>query len=344
MRYPEFLKENGRIGFIAPSFGASIEPYVSCFTEALRRFESLGYTFIEGPNCRRGDGIGKSSTPENCGAEINDFFTNDRSDIIISCGGGETMCEDLSFVDFDAIAKAEPKWFMGYSDNTNLILTLPTLCDTAAVYGPNASSFGQRPWHQSIHDALNLLSGEQLKVHNYPFWEIDQLKAEDNPCVPYNCTEAFDMKFAGSARSSQAADFSGRLLGGCLDCLQLLCGTRFDRVREFAKRYENDGIVWFIESCDLSSVGVRRALWALKEAGWFDTAKGFIFGRPYLIHDESFGLSQEQAVTGILGDLHVPILLNTDIGHLPPQMPLIAGAFAEVSARPGKLEIRHILK
>ena len=29
MRYPEFLKDNGSIGFVAPSFGCNIEPYKS---------------------------------------------------------------------------------------------------------------------------------------------------------------------------------------------------------------------------------------------------------------------------------------------------------------------------
>lgn len=344
MKYPDFLKENGRIGFISPSFGPTIEPYASCFTEAKERFKTMGYECIEGPNCSRSDGMGKSSTPENCGAEINDFFINDPSDIIISCGGGETMCEDLPFVDFQGISAAKPKWFMGYSDNTNLVLTLPTLCDTAAIYGPNASSFGQRPWHQSVTDALDLLTGKNLNVRNYPKWELEQIKADADPYIPYNCTESFSMKLEGSAAAPQSADFSGRLLGGCLDCLQLLCGTRFDKVKDFEKRYEKDGIIWFLEACELTSIAVRRSLWALKEAGWFDTAKGFIFGRPYLYNDDSFGLTQDQAVTDALGDLGVPILLNTDMGHLPPRMPLIAGALAQVKAQPGRLEISHILK
>lgn len=55
------------------------------------------------------------------------------------------MCEVLDYVDFDRIRKAEPKWYMGYSDNTNLVFLLTTLCDTAAVYGPCAGSFGMDP-------------------------------------------------------------------------------------------------------------------------------------------------------------------------------------------------------
>ena len=344
MRYPQFLGKGGRIGVIAPSFGCSIEPYASCFDEAIRRFEEKGFAVVEGPNSRLGEGLGKSNTPEKCGAEINDFFINDRSDVIISCGGGETMCEDLPFVDFEGISKAKPKWFMGYSDNTNLVLTLPTLCDMAAIYGPNVSSFGQRPWHESIENTFDFLCGKTLAVHNYDKWEKESFKADDNPYVPYNCTEDFSMKLAGSAAAAQSAAFSGRLLGGCLDCLTLLCGTRFDKVCDFNRRYESDGTIWFIESCELSSVGVRRGLWALRQAGWFDNARGFIFGRPFMYDDASFGLTQEQAVLDAIGDMNLPILLNTDIGHLPPQMPLIAGAAAEVSAAPGKLRINHILR
>ena len=133
MRYPEFLKDGGRIGFIAPSFGCAIEPYRSDFEEALKWFERMGYKTVKGPNCFLDEGTGISSTPEKCAAEANDFFLNDRSDVIISCGGGELMCTILPHVDFDAISEAEPKWFMGYSDNTNLTFLLGTLCDTASV-------------------------------------------------------------------------------------------------------------------------------------------------------------------------------------------------------------------
>ena len=41
MRYPEFLKENGAIGFVAPSFGAATEPYRSAFDNALKKFHAL---------------------------------------------------------------------------------------------------------------------------------------------------------------------------------------------------------------------------------------------------------------------------------------------------------------
>lgn len=347
MRYPQFLSPGGRIGFIAPSFGAVIEPYHSLFLNALDIFERMGYKTVLGPNCFEDKGIGKSNTPEECAEEINDYFMNDLSDVIISCGGGETMCEDIPFVDFEGIKKADPKWYIGYSDNTNLTFLLPTLCDTAAIYGPCAGSFGMEPWHESIQDAMDVLTGKNLKLHNYDKWERKEIEVpedeEPDLLSPYNCTEDFDMVTGGSAKGGKAA-FSGRLIGGCLDCLAVLCGTKFDKVKEFADRYEEDGIIWFIEACELNPMGVRRVLWQLDNAGWFKNVKGFIIGRPMLIDADGMGFDRFTAAEGILSKYDVPILFDVDLGHLPPMMPLICGAMADVKAEEKKLEINMRLE
>lgn len=342
MRYPEFLKSGGTVGFIAPSFGCSTEPYKTCFESALEMFRSEGFGCVCGPNCCADDGLGKSSTPENCAGEINDFFINNRSDVIISCGGGETMCEDLPFADFEAIASAYPKWYMGYSDNTNLTFTLPTLCDTAAVYGPCAAAFGMKPLHESLEDALALLKGEKLVFRNYSGWESVSLKGPDNPLAPYNITEPYNLRIHSPAGNDHA-EFSGRLLGGCIDCLSVLCGTKFDAVKSFNAKYGEEGIIWFLEACDLSSMGVLRALWQMENAGWFEKASGFIIGRPMHIGESFMGLDMDTAVLRVLAEHRVPILLDADIGHLPPMMPMISGARARVTAARNSMQISYKL-
>ena len=341
MRYPEFLKDGGRIGFIAPAFGCTTETHRSRFESAQQRFRELGYSCVLGPNCYEERGFGKSNTPEACGAEINEFFCSDRCDVIISCGGGETMCEDLPFTDFKAIADAPAKWFLGYSDNTNLVFTLTTLCDTAAVYGINACTFGQRPWHESVGDALALLRGERLQIHNYDAWELEDIDDEQNPCAPYNTTEPFSMYYGGTYEGEPS--FRGRLLGGCLDVLQLLCGTEYDRVKEFNSRYREDGVVWFLEACELRPMQIYRALWQMERAGWFENARGFIFGRPMVYGAEDMGLDNKAAVERVLGSYNLPIIFDADIGHLPPMMPIISGAVGEVRATEGKLSINQLL-
>ena len=340
MRYPKFLKQGGTVGFIAPSFGAVMEPYHTLFENTLKKFEEMGYKTVLGPNVYESSGIGKSNTPEKCGEEINDFFINNRSDIIISCGGGETMCEDLPYIDFEKIAKAEPKWYMGYSDNTNLTLPLATLCDTASIYGPCASSLGMEPWHDAIQDAFDILIGAKNYVENYDGWEkVDP--DTDDIFAPYNITEPFELHIFNGNRTDGNAEFSGRLIGGCLDCLEVLCGTKFDKVAEFSERYKEDGIIWFIEACDIGPLGIRRALWQLDNAGWFKNVKGFIIGRPRLIDEDGMGMDRFEAVTGILSKYNVPIIMDADLGHLPPMMPIISGACADVKAGNNHIKIDY---
>ena len=43
MRYPHFLPDGGTIGFVAPSFGAYIEPYHTCFLRSLEVFQEMDY-------------------------------------------------------------------------------------------------------------------------------------------------------------------------------------------------------------------------------------------------------------------------------------------------------------
>lgn len=351
MRYPAFLREKGTIGFVAPSFGCAIEPYRSGFENAQARWREQGYGLQLGPNCYAGDGVGISTAPEKCGKELTDWYCDKNNDCLISCGGGELMCEILDYVDFEQIREAPPKWYLGYSDNTNFTFLLTTLCDTASIYGPCAAAFGMEPLHPSLNDVMSLLRGEKLVMCGYDRWERESQKDEEHPLVPYNLTETSVIKYlmpdgrtnveslrdqAGKDAQSQPEkeiDFSGRLLGGCMDCLINLLGTKYDKVTEFTERYREDGIIWFLEACDLNLMSVRRAMWQMEHAGWFQYCKGFLIGRPRIGMDvEEFGIDHYQAVCEMLYRYRVPVLMDLDIGHLPPAMPLICGSMARVAS------------
>ena len=231
MRYPEFIKKGDCIGFCAPSFGCSIEPYRTAFDHTQEVFAGLGYQTVCGPNAYAGDGIGISTSPDKCGKEFMDMMLSSEVGAIISCGGGELMCEILKYVDFTRLAQSKPKWFMGYSDNTNLTFLLTTLSDTAAIYGPCAGSFGMEPWHAAIGDAFALLNGEKLEMTGYSAYEINPDKNAEHPLEPYACTEprkivAFDpARGVLKKEAGTVVDFSGRLVGGCMDVLAMLCGS-----------------------------------------------------------------------------------------------------------------------
>lgn len=362
MRYPAFLQENGTIGFVAPSFGCATEPYKSAFLNAQRRWQEQGFRLQLGPNCYVEEGVGISNTPKKCGEELTAYYCDKNNDCLISCGGGELMCEILDYVDFERIGRADPKWYLGYSDNTNFTFLLTTLCDVASVYGPCAAAFGMEPLHPSLNDAMQLLRGEKLIMQGYDKWERESLKDEERPYEPYNLTEASVIKYylpdgrtnvesmrgmteakdrlSTGQKTTVAAvgentdfSFTGRLLGGCMDCLVNILGTRYDKVTEFTERYKEDGIIWFLEACDLNLMGIRRAMWQMEHAGWFQYCKGFLIGRPRLgMGVEEFGIDSYQAVCEMLYSYHVPVLMDLDIGHFPPAMPLVCGSMAKVAS------------
>lgn len=348
MRYPEFLKENGTIGFVAPSFGCATEPYITRFASAQKKWKALGYSLDLGPNATVAKGVGISNKPELCGAELNDYYCKEDNDILISCGGGELMCEVIPYMDFERIKAAKPKWYLGFSDNTNFTFLSTTICDTAAIYGPCAGDFGMEPWHPSLQDAMDLLTGKTDRVHGYELWEKEWDDMDANPIAPYYVTEPVIIKpydCAGDMprlmTDEEKVVMEGRLIGGCLDCLVGIRGTEFDHVQEFNEKYQEDGIIWFLESCDLNIMSMRRALWQLKHTGWFQHLKGFLIGRPLHFGEEMFDVDQYEAVLSMLSEYHVPVIMDLDIGHLSPMMPIISGSTAEVTVETGKIEIHY---
>lgn len=347
MRYPEFLKENGSIGFVAPSFGCATEPYKTAFKNAQEILTKKGHSLLLGDNCYEDKGVGISNTPDKCGKELNSMYLNEAVDVLISCGGGELMCEILEYVDFDKISKATPQWYMGYSDNTNFTYLLTILCDTASIYGPCAGAFGMSPWYDNIQDAYDLLRGKKLNQTGYKLWEKESLKSEENPLAPINATEPRVLRVYNNGVLSDENDtikFSGRFIGGCMDCLVNLLGTKYDKTVEFIEKYKNDGIVWFLESCDLNVFAIRRAMWQMDNAGWFKYVKGFLIGRPMVHGQQMMGLDQYEAVMAIIRKYNVPVIMDTDIGHVAPTMPIICGSYADIEIKGQELNINMSLK
>lgn len=187
--------------------------------------------------------------------------------------------------------------------------------------------------------------------------ELSELfgKDEEHPLEPYNVTEEKKLMVCLPEKQKNNVQYKplvqpaeelqeeitmqGRLLGGCMDCLVNLLGTEFDKVQEFTEKYQDDGIIWFLESCDLNVMSIRRAVWQMKHAGWFSHVKGFLIGRPAVFGQEMMGLDQYHAVTDLLAGYQVPVIMDADIGHIPPMMPLVCGSYADISVSGNALKV-----
>lgn len=73
--------------------------------------------------------------------------------------------------------------------------------------------------------------------------------------------------------------FSGRLIGGNMDVLCKLIGTKYGLVSDFVKQHNEDGTVWYFESCEMDATDIHRTFWQMKMNGWFKSCNGLLFGR-----------------------------------------------------------------
>lgn len=327
MIYPEFLKIGDTIGVTAPSDGNRKELDYVRLNHGIKVLEKKGYSIIETDNVRTSE-KGRSSDSQSRAEQLMSLYENTDVKAIVSAKGGDFLCEILPFLNFDLI-KSNVKWYQGYSDNTGFLFPVTTMLDIATIYGNNFNDFGMEPWHRAVEQNFSILNGIVTEQESFDFYEdgfYDKVSGlegyrEDKPVYWTN-------------QGQEEITIEGRLLGGCLDVLLNLVGTKYDMVKKFSENYKQDGILWFLESFDLGSEALTRGLWQLKEAGWFDTANGFIFGRPCMFSTYT-DTTYEEAVTSVLGK-NKPIIFQADIGHKNPQFTVINGAYGMVTSSNGK--------
>lgn len=328
---PNFITNTAKLYLVAPSFGCTTSPYEERLYKAIEQLKSLGHTLVIGPNCFLAKGKCASNTPKLRAKEFMDAYQSD-ADCILSVGGGELMYEILDYIDFEKIKSLPPKWFVGFSDNTNLTFTLTTLCDVETIYGVCAGHFHFKKYTYDVLDTYSMLQGK-LKFNGYPKFEAVSNKTD--PFAEYN----FDtLKRITAYNYTQA--FSGTILGGNLDCLQLLCGTAYDQVQKYTTKHA-EGIIFYFEACDLNVVGIKRALLQIKRNHWFQNIKGFLIGRPLWLDQEFAGVNHINAVVDVLEEYNVPILLDIDLGHLAPSLPFRNGAYATIEYKRKNIYITY---
>jgi len=336
MRYPEKLKIGDTIGICAPSSGTVEPDKLERLDKAIEQFKGLGYKVIETASVRS-DVQGRSAPSNIRAKEFMELWENDEVKLIIYAGGGDFLMEMLDYIDFSKLKKSKPKWTQGFSDITHLSFLLNTICDMPSIYCENVKDYGMSTWYKNLEDALKIVSGEETRQNSFEKYQDEK---EDNMDGTYNLTS--DVRWT-NITGEEKIEIKGRAIGGCLDCVDTLIGTEFDKVKEYVERYRNDGIVWFLECYEMNTPLLQRILWKMKHAGYFKNCKGIIFGRSLMMR-EDYDVSEEQAILDAIGDLELPIITGADIGHVPPQLAITQGAILKIVSENGKGTIETYLK
>lgn len=139
--YPRKAYPGSHIAVISPSFAAA-GAYPDIHEQAMRRLtEVTGLVPVEYPTTRQ---VG--AAPEARAADINDAFAGPRVRAILAVTGGEDQITVIPHLNAE-LARADPKPFLGTSDNTNLHHWLWGSASPASTAGPpRSTSVPVRAW------------------------------------------------------------------------------------------------------------------------------------------------------------------------------------------------------
>jgi muramoyltetrapeptide carboxypeptidase LdcA involved in peptidoglycan recycling len=333
IRYPRPLRPGDRIVVTAPSSGVEppLQPRLDLVLAHLR---AQGFVVEEG-HCLRDEAHSASAPAAARAGELMRTLLRDDVAAVIPPWGGELAIELLDRLDWDALARATPKWVLGYSDTSTWMLPLTLRLGWATAHGPCLMDLvaGQSdPLTRGAMAVLATPAGGRVLQHASSHWQLKWTDFAQVPDTTYQLSEPTRWR---SLKGGEAS-CSGRLVGGCLDTLMHTAGTPHGDVAAFITTHRAEGVLLYLENAGLSPTDWVRALHRLRWAGWLDGLAGVLVGRSAAPDTHKpRQLRYEEALHSTLGDLPYPVLVDMDIGHVPPQLVLVNGALATVQLQSG---------
>ena len=310
MIFPKYLENGDTIGITACSCGVlgKLEKY----EKSINNVKNNGFNIIETDNVRTGGVVSSGKLVR--ARELESLFLSNEVNAIAIASGGDFLYDMLDEVDFN-ILKDNPKWLAGSSDPTSLLYILTTKYDIATLYSPcNMSGFSSDDLHQSYLNYFEILKGNLVKQEKFPYMEnseVDDLFDQPNEWLNINGD----------------VDEEGIVIGGCIEVLKDIIGTKFDNTLEFLEKYKDNGFIWYFDVFSMTSEGLYNTLLQFKNAGWFKYSKAVIVGKVRFPNTFT-GMKYEDAVKNALPD--VKTIFNFDIGHVKPSFTMINGMKARV--------------
>lgn len=320
LRFPAPLRPGDRIGVTSPSSGVSgaAATRIEFCVDWLRE---RGYDVVVG-ECMGQQGL--TSAPARQRAdELTRMLCDPDIRCLVPPWGGETAVDLVDLLDWDALAAADPTWLVGFSDISTLLVPLTTRLGWATLHGDNLADTPYDVPDGLLH-WLDLLGGTGPFTQRASGLVAGWVDFEEDP-------RATRWKHVGEGGwevlGGGPVDVTGRLVGGCIETVANLAGTPYGDVRRWSDGLAEPVIV-YLEACEDHAVEICRKLHGTRLAGWFDHASAVLIGRtPAPDHEQ---MTQREAVVDALGRLGLPIVLDLEIGHVPPHLPLVNGALARV--------------
>jgi muramoyltetrapeptide carboxypeptidase LdcA involved in peptidoglycan recycling len=325
-----------KVAVLSPSFAApAVGPAVH--EQAMRRLtEATGLIPVEYPTTRR-----LGATAVDRAADLNAAFADPQIRAVLATIGGEDQITVVGHLDADAV-RADPKPFLGYSDNTNILSWL-WINGVAGFYGGSTQvQLGPGPGLDPCHEAAlraALLTGERLRVTDPGESEDIGKEWQDAAALTeYGDREPTEpWTWGGPSRT-----VTGPTWGGCIEVIQwILTAGRFP-----ADPGVLQGGVLLLESSE-ELIPAREFGWILRslgERGLIDAVDSVLIARPpassFEHQPDAAGRAAHRAAqrdTALeIIDRYNPtavVCVGVPFGHTRPQWILPFGGYLTVDGR-----------
>lgn len=232
--------------------------------------------------------------------DLHAAFRDPEVSVIFPIRGGYGSARLLPMIDFDLIRK-NPKAFVGYSDNTSLVVSMFQFSDLVTFYGPNALSdwtpYTERNWKKVL--------------------------MKDRPAGTFNPAEDTP------DRTIVKGVAQGQLFGGNLSLLLETLGTEWE--------IDTRGKILFFEEVNESPYRIDRMLTHLWLARKLQVAAGFAIGHITRVRDDGEGIDVADVIRDRFAPLGKPCYVGLSTGHVANILTLPVGVEVKLDATNGEL-------
>lgn len=329
MIVPGKLKKGDTVALVSLSsgMGGEKEFYHRYLLGKERLEKEFGLNVVVMPNALKGCEY-LYNHPEARANDLMNAFKNKNIKAIFTMIGGDDSIRIIPYINNEVI-KNNPKIFIGYSDTTvtNMLLYKNGLI---SYYGPSLLSEiaenGSMHEYTKKHLENALFKNDSIVIKSSEEWTNDRIDWTDET----KNSEFRKMKkeVHGYEVLQGSGIFQGKLLGGCLDVMNMIIGTS---IWPDVNEWENK--ILFIETSEEkpSPDNVVYFLRHLVALGIMNKINGIIVGKP---KDEVYYDEYKKAFLKVIKEeenLNLPILYNVNFGHSAPMCTLPYGINAVVN-------------
>lgn len=329
MIIPKKLKKGDTVAIVSLSSGMGGEKeFIHRYEIGKKRLEEeFGLNVVTMPNALKGCDY-LYNHPEARADDLMRAFEDKKIKAIFTMIGGDDSIRIIPYINSE-ILKNNPKIFIGYSDTTvtHFLLYKNKI---VSYYGPAllseiAENGGMHEYTKNCLENV-LFKNKDIIIKSSEEWTNDRINWTDSS--KDNEFRKMQLEKHGFEVLQGKGLIEGKLLGGCLEVLNMIIGTE---IWPNVKEWENK--ILFIETSEMkpSPEDVTYFLRHLHALGILNNINGIIIGKP---KDETYYEEYKSAILKVINKenklVDLPILYNVNFGHSAPMCTLPYGLNAKI--------------